>query len=861
MTTNSKLTDKLHILNQPADQRSYDFDVSEVTEKNAREMQRIKEAALANGSFMKAPNGSPTSLSERQWLQVRTEDFKQWFGDWEAAAKYDYLLSESWVAHLTGSEFQKDATPLTEKVAQFYLNKYNGQVERKGFGIVVLDKKGVKDSIAHGIGSTKSAAFAAVPDIIKSGVVIDKQVNWKERGKDTYVIATPLQIRNEGYTGIVIVTQAAEKNRFYLHEVVLQKSLRNIAFQDPLRRRSDYDEGNLSAGTANAVGADILQKDIVKLLQNLIIAKKNSSKALDANGEPLIFIHQTDHIFNTFREGFGSLGRGIYFLPKQKQALKWYGSNDMEVFLNIKNPINLNQISAVSKFGVGAIGTDKILREKGVDGIISDSEYFGETVVFKSPQIKSAISNNGSFNEASDDIRFQLTDAAHLSTHPFTPISRRELDALVGLLNRTGLARSVITDEAGMREYLEQSFGKEGADRFMVWYHGSINDFDKFERFNAFTRSYDGIYFSSNKAIPRDYGTILYEVELPELADEQKPFSKKEREKIEAELSFSKKMRESYGHINFDVATGEVIAQLTEELGSVEAAHNWLMRAGVDGYTRESEADGRIAIMFNDKAIKIKSKAPIRPMATPRGEVYGFVTPEGDIYLDPGKINANTPIHEFGHLWCDFVEKNNPQLWAKITELVRQTPYYTDLLNNPTYANLNNDNARCNEAFAQAVGDGGERVFHSRAMGSTFKDRFRALLQDFWSWIGQKLGIRSLTPEQISRLTFAQAVKGAIADLTGGKAIIPTKVGKVELSAEQRSELAGGRTITLTGLTDKNGKKYVSNVRWSAEKNRPEFTNLKAISMVGKPLKKEKEAQGAGGERQRSRQKNYSKSL
>lgn len=32
--------------------------------------------------WMKAPNGKPTNLTERQWVQVRTLNFKKWFGDW-----------------------------------------------------------------------------------------------------------------------------------------------------------------------------------------------------------------------------------------------------------------------------------------------------------------------------------------------------------------------------------------------------------------------------------------------------------------------------------------------------------------------------------------------------------------------------------------------------------------------------------------------------------------------------------------------------------------------------------------------------------------------------------------------------------
>lgn len=53
------------------------------TENYTKEMQSIKEQAITDGSFMKAPNGNPTNLNERQWLQVRTKAFKDWFGDWE----------------------------------------------------------------------------------------------------------------------------------------------------------------------------------------------------------------------------------------------------------------------------------------------------------------------------------------------------------------------------------------------------------------------------------------------------------------------------------------------------------------------------------------------------------------------------------------------------------------------------------------------------------------------------------------------------------------------------------------------------------------------------------------------------------
>lgn len=51
------------------------------------EVSAIKKKAVANGTFMKAPNGENSKLTESQWLQVRTKAFKEWFGDWENSPK------------------------------------------------------------------------------------------------------------------------------------------------------------------------------------------------------------------------------------------------------------------------------------------------------------------------------------------------------------------------------------------------------------------------------------------------------------------------------------------------------------------------------------------------------------------------------------------------------------------------------------------------------------------------------------------------------------------------------------------------------------------------------------------------------
>ena len=64
------------------------FDTPELSPEGRREHDSIvARYTNADGTkkpgWMKAPNGRPTNLTERQWVQVRTPAFRAWFGDWE----------------------------------------------------------------------------------------------------------------------------------------------------------------------------------------------------------------------------------------------------------------------------------------------------------------------------------------------------------------------------------------------------------------------------------------------------------------------------------------------------------------------------------------------------------------------------------------------------------------------------------------------------------------------------------------------------------------------------------------------------------------------------------------------------------
>lgn len=48
-----------------------------------RQKEEVRKQYEGTDQWMKAPNGEQTNLTEDQWITVRTDAFKNWFGDWE----------------------------------------------------------------------------------------------------------------------------------------------------------------------------------------------------------------------------------------------------------------------------------------------------------------------------------------------------------------------------------------------------------------------------------------------------------------------------------------------------------------------------------------------------------------------------------------------------------------------------------------------------------------------------------------------------------------------------------------------------------------------------------------------------------
>ena len=356
------------------------------------EMQSIKAVAEKDGTFMKAPNGQRSNLTEKQWLQVRTKAFKAWFGDWERVslfrAAYNRIMSMASVASLSGKEFGRGLTP--EKMAEHWQTVCGGKVKHDVLGDVVLTKRSAKDCLAHGLHREKIAVFAKVHDVIRNGVVFDRQSNWKQRGYDTCCLAAPVTINGKEYICQVVVKQFKDRNQFYLHEVELKEKL-------PTEGRTGFYFGSTSGG---ATGLITQKADEVNALW------KNCSKIVDENGEPLVVTHATNsEPFTVFRKGerAGLSGKGIYFSP---DGVGIWGKNIMRCFLNVRNPLTKeNAPREVNNGGMSAVIPDVFERFPQYDGVMLRRD---EITVRDPEQIKSATDNRGTFDGRSQDINFSV---------------------------------------------------------------------------------------------------------------------------------------------------------------------------------------------------------------------------------------------------------------------------------------------------------------------------------------------------------------------------------------------------------------------------------------------------------------------
>ena len=84
---------------------------------------------------------------------------------------------------------------------------------------------------------------------------------------------------------------------------------------------------------------------------------------------------------------------------------------------------------------------------------------------------------------------------------------------------------------------------------------------------------------------------------------------------------------------------------------------------------------------------------------------------DNNIILHPDYLSSNAAVHEYTHLWDAYTQKTNPELWNKGLELFKDTKYWNEVISDPNYQDIKNDeNLVLSEIHSRICGNIAEKV-------------------------------------------------------------------------------------------------------------------------------------------------------
>lgn len=380
-------------------------------------------------------------------------------------------------------------------------------------------------------------------------------------------------------------------------------------------------------------------------------------------------------------------------------------------------------------------------------------------------------------------------------------------DALIDKLREAEI--DVITDVEEAQRLLDEANGKD--IRQQKVYHGSGADFDAFD----FSHMGEGTgnkafgwggYVSESEGVGRMYigeKGQLYSIEIPDdngsnylhfdkpiggdmvrkvkdalyqyilSSDEEGYSDNKSRYALKADIEVidaNTKGGDVYGTVSDFLGGDKQASEFLSSIGFVGISYPTGFRSGV------TTDNTRNYVIFNENDLKIVDK--IRFFRTADGNAYGF-TVGGKIYIDPRIATADTPIHEYSHLWASAMQKLNPNEWENIVKLMKGTPIWEEVKRN--YPELTTDNEIADEVLAFYSGSrGAERLREEHAKilkgnGNVVEKvkainaikRVREALKRFWKNVAEWFGIHFTTAEEVADKVLSDLLNGVNPTLSG----------------------------------------------------------------------------------------------
>lgn len=193
----------------------------QIISENQQAIERIRSAYFeALDGLMENEKTSSDITGEEKYSPRLPENF---ISDEQIEKNIHKVANMDSVAEVTGNEFPRDeGGSLIDRVFNSYEERGVKEIIRDDIGIIQINRKGIRSSAAHGIGRRKVAAFAAVPEVLQNGKIVDVKYDYKGKQEDRVVIAAPITLGGKTAFVGAVIQKTVNSDSFYLHEVEIK---------------------------------------------------------------------------------------------------------------------------------------------------------------------------------------------------------------------------------------------------------------------------------------------------------------------------------------------------------------------------------------------------------------------------------------------------------------------------------------------------------------------------------------------------------------------------------------------------------------------------------------------------------------
>lgn len=421
------------------------------TEEYTQEMKDIlANAPRDEQGRLLAPNGKPSNLTERQYAQVRTKAFKDWFGNWEKVA-YSSKFRES-------SDIPNSITSATYQGIYVSEAVFSPDMAPDGgIRLIMLDNKYIGE-----IPVVEFKDKIQMSGSIGAATEIEEEYRGKGYGKKAHLALANIA-KAEGKT---LYSDSSNSDA----EDALWKSLVKDGIAEIISESPKI--GHWNHTTYRIINDKLPQAD------DIDSGDRNVSKVVDENGEPLVVYHHTNEdsltefktdFDNYFSKVKGGTKSAIFFTTNKDKILD--RKNSIAVFLNLKTPFKY-QGTKESMHQKGTDYTTLVNQAESQQGAIftglDDNKLTNQTVLvaYNPTQIKSATDNIGTFDSNNPDIRYRkVPTIAQLRAQEKSEYDRFNNNVEAYYRRATEIIRNLNYKRFNTREEAMKAFAESGIRR------------------------------------------------------------------------------------------------------------------------------------------------------------------------------------------------------------------------------------------------------------------------------------------------------------------------------------------------------------------------------------------------------------